>query len=136
MTQLNEAKEAVYVRFVTMFTGVTSDRMAFDNEEFNQPETGDWVRLVVRSTARTQETLGQVGNRRFRATASVFVQVYTQVDTGVKQSDVLAKAAADVFDAVSFSGLDFQSAIVRETGPSGRWYQSVVEAEFDYDEIK
>ena len=136
MTTLNEAKEAIYLRFTTNFTGVASNLIAFDNEEFEEPDTGNWVRLVVRSSARLQDTLGQAGNRRFRATASVFVQVYTEANTGVQQSDTLAKEAADIFDAVSFSGLDFQSAVIRETGPDGKWYQSVVEAEFDYDEIK
>ena len=136
MTTLSEAKEAVYQRFVDNYTGVTLDRITFDNEDFNEPDTGDWVRLVVRSTSRIQDTLGKAGNRRFRSTASVFVQVYTATNTGVKQSDTLAVEAADIFEGVSFSGLDFQSAVIRETGPDGKWYQSVVEAEFSYDEIK
>lgn len=136
MTTLSEAKEAVYQRFVDNYTGVALDKITFDNEDFNEPGTGAWVRLVVRSTARVQDTLGKPGNRRFRSSASVFVQVYTEVDTGVQQSDTLAKEAADIFEGVSFSGLDFQSAVVRETSPDGKWYQSVVEAEFDYDEIK
>lgn len=136
MTTLAQAKEVVYQRFVDNFTGVTLARITFDNEEFEEPATGDWVRLTVRSRGRAQDTLGKVGNRKFRSAASVFVQVYTAVNTGVKQSDTLAKEAADVFEGVSFSGLDFQSAEVRETGPDGRWYQSVVEAEFEYDETK
>ncbi len=136
MTTLNEAKEAAYQRFVDNFTGVALARIAFDNEEFEEPATGDWVRLTIRSRGRAQDTLGKVGNRRFRSAASVLVQVYTLVNTGVKQSDALVKEAADIFEGVSFSGLDFQSAEVRETGPDGRWYQSVVEAEFEYDEIK
>ena len=32
--------------------------------------------------------------------------------------------------------LDFQRVKVRGTGPDGRWYQSIVEAPFDYDEVK
>lgn len=136
MTTLNEAKEAIYLRFTDNFTGVTADRIAFDNEEFNTPDSGAWVRLVIRGLGRIQETLGKVGNRRFRTAAMVLVQVYTEVDTGVQQSDTLAKEAADIFEGVSFSGLDFQSAVIRETGPDGKWYQSVVESEFDYQEIK
>ena len=136
MTTLNQAKEAVYKRFVDNFTGVALARIAFDNEEFEVPDAGDWVRLTVRGRGRAQDTLGKPGNRRFRSAASVLVQVYTPADTGVKQSDALAKEAADLFEGVSFSGLDFQVAEVRETGPDGRWYQSIVEAEFEFDEIK
>ncbi len=136
MTTLNQAREAVYLRFTTLFTGVASDRIAFDNEEFNEPTAGDWVRLVVRSFVRSQDTLGQTGNRKFRSTASVLVQVYTLANTGVKQLDTLAEEVKNIFDGVSFSGLDFLAGNIRETGPDGKWYQYVVEIEFDYDEIK
>ena len=95
MTTLNEAKEAIYLRFTSNFTGVAADRIALDNEEFNTPTSGDWVRLVIRNISRTQNTLGKPGNRRFRSKALVLVQVYTEVNTGVKQSDALAKEAAD-----------------------------------------
>lgn len=137
MTELYEAKDAVYKRFLANYPStLPATQITFDNDEFDEPDTDPWVRLVVRSTAREQSTLGKASNRRFRSTASVFIQVYTQVNTGVKLNSQLAKAAADVFEGFSFSGLDFTSAVVRETGPSGKWYQSVVEAEFEYDEIK
>ena len=136
MTTLSAAKEAVYQRFVDNYTGVALDRITFDNEDFDEPDTGNWVRLVVRNIGRAQDTLGKAGNRRFRSGATVFVQVYTEANTGVQQSDTLADEAAKIFEGVSFSGLDFRSAMVRETGPDGKWYQSVVEAPFEYDEIR
>lgn len=136
MTTLNEAKEAIYQKFKDEFTGVVWGRVGLDNEEFNTPDSGDWVRLVVRSLSRKQNTLGKVGNRKFRAKALVLVQVFTEANTGVKQSDTLATEAANIFDGKSFSGLDFWSALVREVGPDKKWYQTMVEVEFDYDEIK
>lgn len=136
MTTSNEAKEAIYARFTAQFTGVAADRIAFDNEDIKSPKDEPWVRLVVRHLGRDQNTLGRAGNRRFRASALVLIQVYTVAGTGTKQSDELAKEAADIFEGVSFSGLDFRSATARETGPDGKWYQQVVEAPFDYDEIK
>ena len=136
MTTLNEAKEACYLRFTSNFTGVVASRIAADNEEIETPDTGEWVRISIKSLTRRQDTLGALGNRRFRSTAIVFVQVYTQSNTGVKQSDTLAVEAANIFEGVSFSGLDFYEVIIRETGVNGKWYQSVVEAKFDYDEIK
>lgn len=136
MTTLNTAKEAVYLRFVTNFTALAADRITFDNEEFDIPSTGDWVRLAVRSVSRVQETLGKKTNRVFRSSATVFVQVFTRVNTGTMQSDLLTKAAADVFEGESFSGLDFKSVLVRELGPEGAWFRAVAEAEFDFDEIK
>lgn len=136
MTTLNEAREACYLRFTTLFTGVAAARIAFDNEEFDEPLDGNWVRLVVRSFVRAQDTLGKAGNRKFRSTASVLLQVYALTNTGVKQLDLLAEEAKNVFEGVSFSGLDFLAGDIRETGPDGKWNQYVVEIEFDFDEIK
>ena len=134
MTTLNEAREAVYSRFVAQW-GVTTP-VAFDDEDFEEPADSPWVRLTVRSVSRGQETLGRPGNRKFRSAAAVFVQVYTRTNTGVKQGDTLATQAKDIFEATSFGGLDFNDGVVRETGPAGKWYQHVAEVAFDYEEIK
>ncbi len=134
MTTLNEAKEAVYSRFAAQWGATTP--VAFENEELEEPADLPWVRLTVRSLSRAQDTLGRTGNRRFRSSAIVLVQVYTRTNTGVQQGDVLAVQAKDVFEAVSFDGLDFNNGMVRETNPQGKWYQHVVEIAFDYDEIK
>lgn len=136
MTTLSQAREAVYARFVANYTGVAADRIAFDNEKFEEPVAGDWVRLTVRSGPRGQDTLGRVGNRRYRSSARALVQVYTPTNTGTKQGDALATEARDVFEGTSFSGLDFTDGQVRESGPGGRWYQHIADIEFDYDEIK
>lgn len=137
MTTLNQAKEAVYQRFVDNFTGVTSDRITFDNEEFESPSTGNWVRLVVRSQVRLQDTLGKKTNRKFRSSALVLIQVFTRINTGVTESDALVEEARDIYEGESFSGLDFQSVSSRESGPQdGTWYLAIVEAPFDYDQTK
>ncbi len=134
MTTLNEAREAVYSRFVAQWG--TTTPVVFDDEDLEEPADLPWVRLAVRSMSRGQETLGRVGNRKFRSAARVFVQVYTRTNTGVKQGDTLATQAKDIFEATSFSGLDFNDGVVRETGPDGKWYQHVAEIVFDYEEIK
>ncbi len=134
MTTLGEAKESVYSRFVTEWAAETP--FVFDNEELEEPTNDPWVRVVVRSLSRRQETKGRTGNRRFRSSALVFVQVYTRTNIGVKQGDELAVQAMGIFEATSFDGLDFNDGAVRESGPDGKWYQHLVEIAFDYDEIK
>jgi hypothetical protein len=135
MTTANEAKEAIYERFLTGFNGVPRERIAFDNEEPKTKGTS-WVRLVVRGLGRGQDTLGKKPNRSFQSKASVFVQVYVVANTGVQVSDDLAKEAADLYEGESFSGLDFNEASINEIGPDGKWYQTQVEAEFSYYETK
>ncbi len=136
MTTLTQARDSVYERFLANYTGVVAARITFENEEFNEPNTGDWVRVSVRHTPRTQDTLGGPGNRKFLSHAIVFVQVYTATDTGVKQGDTLATEARDLYEAVSFDGLDFLAGDVREVGPDGRWFIHLVEVPFSYEEIK
>ncbi len=134
MTTLNQARESVYSRFVAQWG--TTTPIAFENEKFDEPTDVPWVRLTVRSASRKQETLGRPGNRKFRSAGLVLVQVYTRTDVGVKQGDDLAEQAKNVFEAVSFDGLDFEDGLARETGSAGRWYQHLVEVRFDFEEIK
>jgi len=134
MTTINEAKEAILAQFVTNFTGTSA--IATDNEEFETGGLTEWVRIVVRNTNRAQESFGGVGNRRFQSRGSVLVQVYTEANTGVQRSDTLAQEVVDVLEGISLTGVDLFAAVIRETGPDGNWYQTVVEAEFDYFEIK
>ena len=141
MTAPNEARKAITMRFLDRFKGVERERIALDNEDFKAPENGDWVRFVVRHNGRAQDTLGCPANRRFRSAGIVFVQVFTEAASsttmgGTEKADELCKEIADIFDAVSFDGLDFQAAVCRESGPDGRWYIHIVEAPFEYDEIK
>ncbi len=136
MTTANQAKDAIYKRLLANITLTTN--VVFDNDEpdFESEEETEWVRLVVRGGPRTQDTLGKAGNRRFRTTATMFVQVYTLAGTGVKQGDLLAKEVADIFEGTSFSGVDFYEVPTRESGPDGKWFVHIVEGEFDYDEIR
>lgn len=137
MTTLSEAREAIYLAFQTAWTP-TGFELTFDNEKFNSPDDAPWARLSVRHTASAQETLGAVGNRKFSRLGSAFVQVYTRVDQGTSQNDTLATTAREAFEGLTLAGttLRFLDVIVRETGPDGKWYQTIVEATFEYDETR
>ena len=132
----NDARKAIYARFLDNFSLLDRDRINFDNEKFAEPMSGEWVRLVVRHQVRIQITLGKNGNRKFRYTGVVFAQIFTEADTKTLTSDTIAKSISDIFDAVSFEGLDFQASASRESGPGGKWNMVIVEAPFTYEERK
>ena len=75
---------------------------------------------------------------KFTRGGSVFVQVYVLGNKGTKEARTLATTARNVFEGVSLAGttVRFKDVIVRETGPTDKWYQTVVEAVFEYDETK
>jgi len=136
MATMNEAREAIYAAFLTAW-GSTTD-VARDNEAFVPVEGSPYVRLSVRHIGRSQRTLGRVGNRNFGSLGAVFIQVFVPINTGLKAADDLAKAAQDVFEGVTLATVEvsFLDVIVRETGPDGKWFGMVVQANFDYEEVK
>jgi hypothetical protein len=133
---LNEAREAIYLRFSTNFSGVSSSRVSFENEEFAEPDEGSWVRITIRVIGRGQNTLGKRGNRKFRTKAILYAQVFTEFNTGTQEAESLMKEIADIFEGESFSGVDFTDALQRTGIEDDKWKISNVEAEFDFDEIK
>ena len=142
----NEARNDIYTRFLARFRDDPSDdssdpildrdRINFENEEFKEPMSGEWVRLVVRHQARAQITLGKNGDRKFEYSGFVFAQVFTGATQRMTMADSIARLISDIFDAVSFEGLNFQAAASRESGPSGKWNMVIVEAPFTYQERK
>ena len=122
-------------------------RITFDNEKFDEPPDGEWVRLAVRHTGRSQETLGAKGNRKFRSFGSVFVQVFTEAGERMLVADCIAQKIVEVFDDLTCivpgvvpgsepSALVFEAASSSEGGPEGKWNMVIVEAPFSYDDVK
>lgn len=132
----NEAREAIYQRWAAQW-GTTSP-FVFDNETNTTLDAGivAWARVSARNNGGGQETLGPTGHRGYLRRGSVFVQIFTPLNRGMKDSAVLAHQARAIFEGVSFSGIDFNNGQVREVGPDGKWYMTVVEAAFEYYETK
>lgn len=129
-----EAIDFIYARWTTSW-GTTSP-YTFDNESYDPDESEAWVRLVVRHADSNFETLGGVGNRRVRREGSIVMQIFTPSNEGVSEAHTLTKAAADIFEGVSFNGIDVTNVVTREVGPSDAWYLIVAEAFFAYEERK
>lgn len=135
-TTLSEAREAIYNQFIDGWGSLTP--ITRDNLDFNPSGLDEWVRLSVRHTASAQETLNSPGLRRFARFGSVFVQIYTEGNKGTSRTDDLAEAARNLFEGLSLSGttVRFLDVVFRETGAEEEWFQSIVEATFEYDETK
>ena len=148
MATPNEVRAEIYTQLATLSSIILKpERISFDNRKFNEPTEGEWMRLAVRHTGRSQETIAEVGERRFSSFGFVFVQVFTEVGGDMKEADRIAKAIADIFDAKTFdvpdplaqSGttpLTFEAAVTRESGAEGKWNMVIVEAPFSYDDVK
>ncbi|AKQ75856.1 tail terminator [Roseobacter phage RDJL Phi 2] len=138
MTTLTEAREAIYLAFTTAWGSETD--FTFDNEDHKPPKDQPWVRLVVRHEGGDQETLGPVGNRKFSRTGRVLIQVFTPENSGTARTDELLTLARNTFEGVTLAGttVRFHGVTTREVGSSHRekWFQSIVDAPFEYDETR
>lgn len=133
MTTINEAREAIYSRFVTMWG--TNSPYTFDNEAYNAPAS-KWVRLSVRQIDAEQHTLGAIGNRKFLRQAAVWLQIFVPLNSGLKDADTLAQAFRTIFEGARFSDLSFREVVTNEATPDNQWYRVVAKAFFDYNELK
>jgi len=136
-----EAREAVYQRWLDNVSSLGIDAWTFEDEEgFVEPgQDKSWARVSVRDLGGGQNTIGQreFSDRIFRRSASVIVQVFTP-RRGRGDGDVLCQAIRAIFEATSFSGLDFGDGQVRQIAPrdEDKSLQANVEVFFDYDETK
>lgn len=132
MVTVVEAREAIYQRFVDNYSAT---QFVFEGEQF--PDTpNEWVRLSVRHNARVQSTMGGTGNRRFRASGLIVVQIYTQPNQGLRRGDGLGQSILGIYEGVGFSGIDCTTGLVRESIPEDEYTVHIASIAFDYDEIK
>lgn len=131
MTTQSQAREAIYNAFKAGWSGIPT--YYFDNEVVNTEE-GSWLRLSVRHTASNQHTLGPSGSRKFQRNGSVIVQVFTDPGTATSDVDTISLLVRAIFEGKTIEGVNFNSVSVREIGPSGAWYQTNIEAPFNYIE--
>lgn len=134
MTTLVDVRESVYARFDALWTFTP---FVFDNVDTDLDE-GEvaWARLTVRELGGGQDTLGRVTNRKYRRVISVFVQIFTPTNSGMKQAGELAEEARSIFEGVAFDGLDMNDVNVRDLGTEGKWQRTLAEADGRYTEIK
>jgi len=134
---LTEATKRVYETFITDWAALTP--FVFDNENLTPPNpNNDWVRVVVRHAGGGQESLGDVGRRKFNRRASVFVQCFTPENKGRAAADVLVTAARNIFEGKTLlpESIHFTDSDVREIGVSKGYYQMNMEAFINYTETK
>lgn len=138
MTTITDARTALYNQFYNNFTGVPQARITFDNEKFDPPADVSWVRFTVRHFGGGQESLGDVGARKYSRTGIVLVQVFTPQDEGARPADLLAHEARTLLEGINLSGttIRLNNAEIREIGLIDGYFLVVVEAAFEYTETR
>jgi len=102
------------------------------------PASGPWARLVIRHGDRARAAIGgAAGNRRFRSTGTLIVQIFQDPGAGLSGATDLGTIVRDAFEGVtSVGGVEFREVSVNEIGEDGDHFQTNVTAFFEYDEIR
>jgi len=138
---ITAGRDAIYLQFETAWNAQTPPVpiLLYDDKEFDLPD-GDipWAFIMVRHVTGTQETLGEIGGRRFRRKGIVTVQVRTPTGLGLSTNDIFSKIALDAFEGIETAPdqVIFRRARLQEVGNDGAWFLTNVMADFEYDEVK
>ena len=111
---------------------ITRELVDFDNEDSDRSGTDYYVRVSLRHNGRQQATLGEVGDRKFLVTGTLFIQVFVVTNIKTFAADQIAQAFASQFDALVHSGISFGAAVTREGPVQGKHFQMTVDVPFDY----
>ena len=77
------------------------------------------------------------GQRMFRRTGFVMVQLFCQSGKGLSESLQMAKVIADAFEGKCSPGnVWFRSVVPKDMGQDGDFRQTNIVIDFEYDEIK
>jgi hypothetical protein len=96
-----------------------------------------YVSFHVIHESSDQLSLGETGNRVFTREGQFIAQIFVPVaKRGLDESTLLAKAALDAFEGITFGGVRFHQVGAKTVGPQGNWFQVNVSGNFEFDEVK
>jgi hypothetical protein len=140
ISSITEARDDIIGLFTTAWNAQTPPipLLIYQDKESDLPDNAPFARLSIEHTIFNQQTLANVGNRRFRRFGIITVQIFSLAGEGLANADVFAKVALDAFEgkATGADSIEFRNVRINEIGIDGPWFQTNVLAEFEYDEIK
>lgn len=110
-------------------------------------ETEAWVRFTVLRTANRQDSLGREGNRRFLRIGRIYVQVYVRSGMVTELMNELCSEVVDMFETLceipeirilqvrQVDEPDGATPTAKVTA-DGRWYGTLLNIQFAFDEVK
>lgn len=136
MTTRIQARDEMSSIVSTALSGQV-DTIIWDSDTTPPPEGSlSWARVSIRHVSGTQATLGAAGGqRRWRQTGFLFVQLFTPLGDGLSKDDALVIALQSALRGVTTpSGVILRNVRATEVGADGAWHQTNVVTEFEYDE--
>lgn len=108
------------------------------NDDLLPSTDAAWCRFSLRHNAGRQAGMGAAaGQRMFRRTGTITVQIFTLSSKGLSEAQRLAKVVGDAFEGQSTpGGVWFKNVRMNEIGRDGQFFQTNLLTDFEYDEVK
>lgn len=130
-----QARDEILTLFRTAWLASGSSAaipLKYDDVSSDPPADPSWARVTVRHNTGGNDA---IGNRLRLRTGVVTVQIFTTFGEGLASADVLGKVAVDAFHGKATSGgAWFRNVRLNEVGQDGKWFQTNVLADFEYNE--
>lgn len=125
-------RQAIESRFSTLFAGLPSAHVVFDNISYTPVQGTPYVRLSIKSGDSERITIGA---REHRNVGLIIAQVFTPFGAGSNAGLVLADEIAAIYRDQEFDGVLCRSASISVVGPTTDWFQINVSIPFKRDEV-
>lgn len=132
--------QALFECWKTTVTGIVGyEPVAYwpKKEEKEEPPIGKvWGRFSIRHFSGGAAT---IGGKNFIRRGSIFVQIFTPTDarSGLETDDRVADAVLDIMERNQLgNGIFLREAFAQEIGISDAWFQTNVQAVFEYTQSR
>jgi hypothetical protein len=141
-TTLTQARDEILTVFRDAWLASSESNalpVLYPDTDDELPDSGAWARVSVRHGTGGQATLANHdGQRRYRHTGFVTVELYTPRGDGLVLNDQLSTIVKHAFEGVTTcpGQVIFRRVRVNEVGPDGQWFHTNVLVDFEYDEVR
>ena len=139
MTTPNEAKEAIYKRFVDNFTLTDTEGNTisyFFGKEEGVFESETYILINAVDVASNQVTLGGSGNRKYEIPGLINIKIGTPIDKGQKVSDDIVLRLTDLFEGVTFNSIHTFNTTFRQGADDGYHVIHIMSIDYRIQRIK
>lgn len=106
--------------------------VVWDNKGF-QRQGGEYVHVSI---SHSTGTIAALGNEKYRRLGNIVINFFVPEGEGQARQDELAEALLAWFETFSVAGVRLRDPSYNEAGSFGGYWQSSIQAGFEYDAVR
>lgn len=130
MPTIEQAEDSVSAAFAA---AMAPTPIAWDNVEFDTEGLAEWVRFSLQMNGGTNPELA---GKMFRRSGILLVQLFVPATSGKRRARQLAETVLATFEGQTIGGVKFRNVGVIDVGVDQAWFNSNVNAEFEFEQFR